>query len=59
MDSTGSDVVIFGVKANYLMADGGTSMAMVTAVPIEYISTMLGTDEENAIVYSHIIRKDS
>ncbi len=58
MDSTGSDVVIFGVKANYLMADGGTSMAMVTAVPIEYISTMLGTDEENAIVYSHIIRKD-
>lgn len=57
-DTIGSEVVMFGVKADYPMADGKTCMAMITAVPIEYISTMLGTDEENAIVYSHIIRKD-
>ncbi len=41
------------------MKSGKTCTALAAAVPIEYISTMLGTDEEeNAIIYSHIIRKD-
>lgn len=57
-DSVGNEVVMFGVKADYPLEDGTKCMAMVTAVPIEYISTMLSTDEENAIIYSHIIRKD-
>lgn len=57
-DSTGNEVVAFGVCADYPMRDGGTSMALVAAVPIEYISAMLGTDEENALIYSHIIRRD-
>lgn len=53
-----SEVVMFGVSANYPMSDGSKSMAMITAVPIEYISAMLSTDEENALIFSHIIRKD-
>lgn len=57
-DSSGNEVVMFGINADYPMTDGGTSMAIVTAVPIEYISAMLGTDETNALIYSHIIRKD-
>ncbi len=56
--TTGSDVVLFGVSAGYPMSDGQKSIALITAVPIEYISTMLSTEEDNALIYSHIIRKD-
>ena len=56
--TAGSDVVLFGVSADYPMSNGQNCMAMITAVPIEYISAMLSTDEESALIYSHIIRKD-
>ncbi len=57
-DASGREVVMFGISAHYPMKDGKECMAMVAAVPIEYISTMLGTDEEEALIYSHIIRRD-
>ncbi|MDE7278593.1 MAG: response regulator, partial [Oscillospiraceae bacterium] len=57
-DSSGNEVVMFGIEADYPMKNGRTSMAIVTAVPIEYISTMLSTEEKNSIIFSHIIRKD-
>lgn len=57
-DTFGNEVVLFGVNAAYPMKNGENSMALVAAVPIEYISTMLGTDEENALIYSYIIRRD-
>lgn len=57
-DTVGNEVVVFGVTAAYPMDSGEQSMALVAAVPIEYVSTMLGTDEENALIYSHIIRRD-
>ena len=58
-DTNGNEIVIFGVDAHYPMKSGKTCTALAAAVPIEYISTMLGMDEEeNAIIYSHIIRKD-
>jgi len=58
-DTNGNEIVIFGVDAHYPMKSGKTCTALAAAVPIEYISIMLGTDEEeNAIIYSHIIRKE-
>lgn len=57
-DETGNEVVIFGVNADYPMQNGEHCMAIIAAVPIEYISVMLAIDEENALIYSHIIRKD-
>jgi len=57
-DHAGNEVVLFGVIADYPMSSGDRSMALVAAVPIDYISTMLGTEEENALIYSHIIRRD-
>lgn len=57
-DADGNEVVMFGVNANYPMRSGMQSKAVVAAVPIEYISTMLSTDEKDALIYSHIIRKD-
>lgn len=57
-DDAGNEVVIFGVSVDYMMSSGEKSTAIITAVPVEYISSMLGTNEENALIYSHIIRKD-
>lgn len=57
-DATGNQVVMFGINAEYPMKNGENSMALVMAVSIDYISTMLGTDEDNALIYSHIIRRD-
>ncbi len=57
-DISGAEVVLFGISAAYPMENGESSMALVAAVPIEYISAMLGTDEEDALIVSHIIRKD-
>lgn len=57
-DSLGNEIVIFGVEANYPMNNDMGCMALVAAVSIEYISTMLSTDEDNALLYSHIIRQD-
>lgn len=58
IDTAGNEVVIFAVNAIYPMPSGEKSTAMVVAMPIEYISTMLATDSENTLVYSHIIRRD-
>ncbi len=57
-DSLGNEVVMFGLNAEYPMSNGEKSLALVVAVPIDYISAMLGTDEENALIFSSIIRKD-
>ena len=57
-DASDKEVVMFGVRAYYPMEHDETSMALVAAVPIEYINVMLGTDEEEALIYTHIIRRD-
>ena len=57
-DAVGNEIVLFGVNVAYPMDSGEKSMALVVGVSIEYISSMLGTDEEDGIVYSHIIRRD-
>ena len=57
-DSAGNEIVMFGISADYEMRNGERSMAIVMALPIEYISTMLETEEEDALMYSHIIRQD-
>ncbi|NBI89099.1 response regulator [Lachnospiraceae bacterium] len=57
-DLSGNEIVLFGISADYKMRSGERSMAIVMALPIEYISTMLETEEENALMYSHIIRQD-
>ncbi len=57
-DSSNNQVVMLGVDAEYPLKNGETCMAMVVAVPIDYISTMLSTEEEDTLIYSHIIRQD-
>lgn len=57
-DASGNKIILFGVNADYPMSNGDKCMALVAAIPIEYISTSLDTDEESPLIYSHIIRKD-
>lgn len=60
VDSSGNKIVIFGVIAKYPLRSGELSHALIVAVPIDYISTMLDTDrnKESALMYTHIIRND-
>lgn len=58
VDSDGDNIVLFGVEADYPMNDGSKCMAMIAAMPADYITTMLSMDKEDALVHSHIIRKD-
>lgn len=57
-DESGNKVVLFGINAEYPMKSGGKSMAVVVALPVEYISMMLGTEDEYSLMYSHIIRQN-
>lgn len=58
VDDDGNNIVMFGVEADYPMSDGEKSMALVAALPVEYITNLLLTEKEDALVHSHIIRKD-
>lgn len=55
--ASGERVVLLGVPAAYPM-EGGESVALVAGVPASYIQNVLFLDEEESLVYSHIIRKD-
>ena len=57
-DKSGREVVLFGINADYPMRNGELSMAMLTAVPVDYISSMLEMEGENSLMYTHIIRND-
>ena len=58
VDSDGDNIVLFGVEADYPMNDGSKCMAMIAAMPADYITAMLSMDKDDALVHSHIIRKD-
>ena len=57
-DANNREIVAFGVSAIYPMKNDEKSVALIAAIPIEYISAMLSTYNEQKLVYSHIIRKD-
>lgn len=51
-------MLVMGIAANYPMANGKKSSLIVAAFPMSYLEETLVLDEENNMVYSHIIRKD-
>lgn len=57
-DSDGDKVVLMGVPAAYCLDGGEDSMALVAGLPADYISSTLSLDEDDSLIYSHIIRKD-
>lgn len=57
-DSLGNEIVLFGAKADFPMSDGTESIALVAAMPSEYIKKTLSLSENDSLVYSHVIRRD-
>lgn len=58
VDAQGNNVVLMGGSAVCTMEGGKECTAIVAGLPVEYISDMLSLDQEDALVYSHIIRRD-
>ncbi len=57
-DASGTDIVLIGIPADYPMESGKTCAALVAGFPVDYVKTLLDLDEENQMVYSHVIRWD-
>ncbi len=53
-------MVLLGIPSRYPMRNGSESIALVAALPVEYLSDTLdlGESSKDAMEYSHIIRKD-
>ena len=58
VDSTGKEVVLFGIDASYPMRNGSKCTGLVAAVPLKYIADFLALQDENQLMYYHIIRPD-
>ena len=57
-DAYGTRLVLMGVSSTYPMSGGKTCTALVAALPVDYISDTLSLDNEDGMMYSHIIRQD-
>ena len=57
-DTNGNRLVLMGVSSTYPMSGGKTCTALVAALPVDYISDTLCLDNDNSLMYSHIIRRD-
>ncbi len=57
-NSQGVGAAVIGVPFTVKMQDGRESLAMVGRMPFDYISETLSLDEEEALIYSFVIRKD-
>lgn len=57
-DSDGNKIVLLGQPIPDFSTGGKTYIALVAGLPVEYISTTLALDENDSLVYSHIIRRD-
>ncbi len=57
-DSSGDDVILFGVPCEYPMSDGSTSIALIAGLSSKYMGEVLFLDTDNPLIYSYVIRKD-
>lgn len=58
MSAEGGKVICMLVNAEYPMKNGKTSSAIVAATPMSQLERVLALDEEDALMYSFIIRPD-
>lgn len=57
-DAAGEKMLVLGKEAAYPMANGGQSVALLTAVPMDYLNNALFLYEDESLIYSHIIDLD-
>ena len=56
--AVGEKLLLIVVDADYPMADGLSSDVVVAGITMEYLEDALVLEEDNSMVYSHIIRDD-
>lgn len=57
-DSENNNIVLMGIPTDYHMKEGEQCIALVAGLPIDYIKETLMLDNDDSLVYSHIIRRD-
>lgn len=57
-DSDGNEIVLFGGYAEYPMKNNEKSVALIAALPRDYIRTQLSTNSKTSLMDLHIIRKN-
>lgn len=61
VDSSGNNVILFGVPCEYPMSDGSSSLAIVVGLSSKYMGQVLFLDsdgQDSPLIYSYVIRKD-
>lgn len=58
IDADGKQSAIIGIPFEIMMDDGRRSIAIAGRMPVEYISETLSLDDEDALLYSFVIRMD-
>ncbi len=58
LDENGEKMLLLGVGAAYPMKDGKTSSMLVAGISMDYLNNTLVLNEEDSLVYCHIIRRD-
>lgn len=51
-------LLLLGIPAEYRMSGGQTSVALVAATPVDALESILALDQNDTLVYSHVIRRD-
>ncbi len=54
----GERSAVIGIPFEISLQDGRKSIAIVGKMPLEYISETLSLDDENALLYSFVVRRD-
>ncbi len=57
-DSSGNNVILFGIPCEYPMSDGDRSVALITGISSKYMGEILFLDKDSPLIYSYVIRKD-
>lgn len=57
-DINGDEIVLIGIPAEYTTSNGEKSRALVAAITVDYIKQLLALEDNDSLVYSHIIRVD-
>ena len=58
VDSSGNNVILFGVPCRYPMSDGGSSLAVIVGLSSRYMGEVLFLDSDSSLSYSYVIRRD-
>ena len=58
VDSSGNNIIMFGVPCEYPMSDGSDSLAIVVGLSSKYMGEVLFLESDSSLAYSYVIRKD-